>query len=131
MRIAATTSAALGWPLPPQPAHKALLSTRLERAALLSRGARGERRLRIHLPISGATGGHFRGEHGGAGAPGYLLLEGTIQPDGSAMLMEKHLDVENPYYQYFSGEVSFCHKLPFDRSSLDALAAAAGGGAAR
>ena len=40
MRIAATTSAALGGPLPPQPAHKALLSTRLERAALLSRGAR-------------------------------------------------------------------------------------------
>jgi transposase, IS5 family len=26
--------------------------------------------------------------------------------------------LENPYYQFFSGEVSFCHKLPFDRSSL-------------
>jgi transposase, IS5 family len=26
--------------------------------------------------------------------------------------------VENPYYQYFCGELSFCHKLPFDRSSL-------------
>ncbi len=26
--------------------------------------------------------------------------------------------LENPYYQYFCGEVSFCHKLPFDRSSL-------------
>jgi transposase, IS5 family len=26
--------------------------------------------------------------------------------------------VENPYYQYFCGEQSFCHKLPFDRSSL-------------
>jgi len=26
--------------------------------------------------------------------------------------------VENPYYQYFCGEESFCHKLPFDRSSL-------------
>jgi IS5 family transposase len=25
---------------------------------------------------------------------------------------------ENPYYQFFCGEVSFCHKLPFDRSSL-------------
>lgn len=26
--------------------------------------------------------------------------------------------LENPYYQYFCGELSFCHKLPFDRSSL-------------
>jgi IS5 family transposase len=26
--------------------------------------------------------------------------------------------VENPYYQYFCGELSFCHKLAFDRSSL-------------
>ena len=26
--------------------------------------------------------------------------------------------VENPYYQYFCGEQSFCHELPFDRSSL-------------
>jgi len=26
--------------------------------------------------------------------------------------------VENPYYQFFCGELSFCHQLPFDRSSL-------------
>jgi transposase, IS5 family len=26
--------------------------------------------------------------------------------------------VENPYYQYFCGELSFCHGLPFDRSSM-------------
>jgi transposase, IS5 family len=26
--------------------------------------------------------------------------------------------LENPYYQFFCGEVSFCHNLPFDRSSL-------------
>jgi IS5 family transposase len=26
--------------------------------------------------------------------------------------------VENPYFQYLCGEVSFCHRLPFDRSSL-------------
>jgi len=26
--------------------------------------------------------------------------------------------LENPYYQYFCGELSFCHRLPFDRSSL-------------
>lgn len=23
-----------------------------------------------------------------------------------------------PYYQYFCGELSFCHRLPFDRSSM-------------
>ncbi|MDJ0934147.1 MAG: IS5 family transposase [Kiloniellales bacterium] len=26
--------------------------------------------------------------------------------------------LENPYYQHFCGEESFCHKLPFERSSL-------------
>ena len=26
--------------------------------------------------------------------------------------------IENPYYQYFCGELSFCHRLPFDRSSM-------------
>jgi IS5 family transposase len=26
--------------------------------------------------------------------------------------------VENPYYQYFCGELSFCHEAPFDRSSM-------------
>jgi IS5 family transposase len=26
--------------------------------------------------------------------------------------------VENPYYQFFCGELSFCHKAPFDRSSM-------------
>lgn len=26
--------------------------------------------------------------------------------------------IENPYYQYLCGELSFCHRLPFDRSSL-------------
>src|ERR1700738_5251758 len=26
--------------------------------------------------------------------------------------------LENSYYQFFCGELSFCHQLPFDRSSL-------------
>ena len=26
--------------------------------------------------------------------------------------------LENPYYQYFCGEEAFCHRLPFDRTSL-------------
>jgi transposase, IS5 family len=26
--------------------------------------------------------------------------------------------LESPYYQFFCGELSFCHRLPFDRSSL-------------
>jgi transposase, IS5 family len=38
--------------------------------------------------------------------------------------------LENPYYQFFCGELSFGHRLPFDRSILaDALAAAVGWGA--
>ncbi len=37
----------------------------------------------------------------------------------------------NPYYQLFCGEEFFCHKLPFDRSSFNALAPAHGGGPAR
>lgn len=32
------------------------------------------------------TGSNFRGEHGTAGQPGYLLLEGPIANDGSAKL---------------------------------------------
>jgi len=32
--------------------------------------------------------------------------------------------IENPCYQYFCGKLSFCHKLPFDRSSLTADASA-------
>jgi transposase, IS5 family len=31
--------------------------------------------------------------------------------------------VENPYFQYFCGEVVFRHELPFDRSSLEQIAA--------
>src|ERR1700760_479696 len=26
--------------------------------------------------------------------------------------------LENPYYQFFCGELSFCHRLPFDCSSM-------------
>ena len=26
--------------------------------------------------------------------------------------------VDNPYFQYFSGEEYFCHELPHDRSSM-------------
>ena len=26
--------------------------------------------------------------------------------------------IENPYYQFFCGELSFCHEAPFDRSSM-------------
>ena len=29
--------------------------------------------------------------------------------------------LENPYYQFFCGELSSCHRLPFDRSSLTHL----------
>src|SRR5437763_2536727 len=38
--------------------------------------------------------------------------------------------LENPYYQFFCGEVSFCHKLTFERSSLTHWRATARRGAA-
>ena len=38
--------------------------------------------------------------------------------------------LENPYYQFFCGELSFCHRLPFDRSSLMHWRQRLGGGAA-
>ena len=37
--------------------------------------------------------------------------------------------LENPYYQFFCGELSFCHQLPFDRSSLTLLSIEGGGSA--
>jgi IS5 family transposase len=39
--------------------------------------------------------------------------------------------LENPYYQFFCGELSFCHRLPFDRSSLTLLSPSKGAPAAR
>jgi hypothetical protein len=39
----------------------------------------------IHLP-SVVKDGNFRGEHGTAGEPGYLLIEGKIADDGAAKL---------------------------------------------
>ena len=35
--------------------------------------------------------------------------------------------VENPYYQHFCGEEHFCHKAPFDRSSITRRATRASG----
>jgi IS5 family transposase len=34
--------------------------------------------------------------------------------------------LENPYSQFFCGELSFCHRLPFDRSSLTLLSLSKG-----
>ena len=34
--------------------------------------------------------------------------------------------LENPYYQFFCGELSFCHALRFDRSSLTLLSLSKG-----
>src|SRR4029450_4865445 len=36
--------------------------------------------------------------------------------------------IENPYSQYFCGELSFCHRLPFDRSSMTRWRQRLGGG---
>ena len=63
-----------------------------------------------------------------------LCVEGPGQPGLPTRLVAglfilKHMEnlsdevlherwVENPYYQFFCGELSFCHKAPFDRSSM-------------
>jgi hypothetical protein len=41
-------------------------------------------------------GGHFRGEHNRPGVPGYLVLDGAIQPDGSAVLTAQGLTGQPP-----------------------------------
>lgn len=40
---------------------------------------------------------HFRGEHGKAGEPGYLLLEGKISDDGSAKLTGNGIVADRKY----------------------------------
>jgi len=59
----------------------------------------------------------------GAGQPGLptrliagLLLLKHMHDLSNEVLCARWL--ENPYYQFFCGELSFCHQLPFDRSSL-------------
>jgi hypothetical protein len=43
------------------------------------------------------TAGSFRGEHGTAGEPGYLLLEGPINDDGSAKLAASGIVASRKY----------------------------------
>src|SRR5438270_8758802 len=46
---------------------------------------------------------------------GLLILKHTHDLSDEALCARWQ---ENPYYQFFCGELSFCHQLPFDRSSL-------------
>jgi hypothetical protein len=41
--------------------------------------------------------GHFRGEHGVAGEPGYLLIEGDLAADGSAKLTANGIAASRKY----------------------------------
>ena len=59
----------------------------------------------------------------GAGQPGLptRLVAGLLILQHMHDLSDEALCarwLENPYYQFFCGELSFCHQLPFDRSSL-------------
>src|SRR5262249_25506095 len=47
--------------------------------------------------------------------PGRLFL--NTRPNCSDRVLVRRW-LGNPYYQFFCGELSFCHRLPFDRSSL-------------
>jgi hypothetical protein len=58
------------------------------------------------------SGGVFRGEHGAPGAPGWLLFEGTIQPDGSAVLVAKGLTGQPPYtLRQLSGGTPYGYRM--------------------
>jgi transposase, IS5 family len=46
---------------------------------------------------------------------GLLILKHTHDLSDEALCARW---LENPYYQYFCGEETFCHRLPFDRTSL-------------
>ena len=46
---------------------------------------------------------------------GLLILKHMHNLSDEALCARR---LENPYYQFFCGELSFCHRLPFDRSSL-------------
>jgi IS5 family transposase len=60
-----------------------------------------------------------RPERGSRGRPGWwrglLILKHTHDLSNEVLCARW---VENPYYQFFCGELSFCHRLPFDGSSL-------------
>lgn len=50
----------------------------------------------MHLPTV-IQNNHLRGEHGTAGQPGYLLIEGKIVPDGSAKLTANGIVASREY----------------------------------
>ena len=59
----------------------------------------------------------------GPGQPGLptRLVAGLVDPQAHAQPVGRSAVrawLENPYYQFFCGELSFCHRLRFDRSSL-------------
>ena len=63
----------------------------------------------------------------GCGQPGASIAVptrldgGAVHPEAEHKLSDEVLCARwlvNPYYQFFCGELSFCHRLPFDRSSL-------------
>jgi transposase, IS5 family len=53
---------------------------------------------------------------------GLFILKHMHNRSGEVLCARR---LENPYHQFFCGELSFCHKLPFDRSVVDAPAGSA------
>lgn len=65
-------------------------------------------------------GGHFRGEHGVAGEPGYLLIEGDIGADGNAKLTANGIAASRKYtrgvFAHSGEEYSYDVKAQFKGS---------------
>jgi hypothetical protein len=58
------------------------------------------------------AGGVLHGEHGSQGAPGWLLIEGAIQPDGSAQLNAKGLTGQPPEnYRHVQGGTPYAYPI--------------------
>ena len=89
----------------------------------------GNWRTKLTCPPKGNTEGYtwlipsliqnsnFRGEHGTAGEPGYLLIEGKIAADGSAKLSANGIVADRKYargvFAHKGGEYSYDVKAQF------------------
>ena len=74
-------------------------------------GPRGALQYTYSFPAQ-IAGGIFRGEHGSPGAPGWLLLEGTIRSDGSAVFEARGLTGQPPQtHNNYQGGMPYAYHM--------------------
>lgn len=66
------------------------------------------------------TGGNFHGEHGNAGDPGYLVIQGPIKDDGTAKLTANGIVASRKYargvFSHSGAEYNFNLKAKFNET---------------